>query len=292
VYNDFYATAEGPTLKVVPGQGYADVIIRMINPNEIQDELDYQGKIRGPQKICPYEASDGEQLDEDEWNILSDLGWSVFSILFSAPIAPQEARWLRLRGKTGVHPGNCSFFLERWVRTLCREMTDTYEIAGPIDVRHRIIEWLKPGGTYTQGKLSAKALSFSLLKLQSLQDKLLNKGMSAPNTETIIRDWRINVFGPTYRRSDTPIAWGDIQPCGGLYNRISARTGKVEECFQWKAGQVNVKPQIAGGMFGARIVAHKIPWFVLLVPWIALFLSLISLLTRMDVQKLLHLNGR
>jgi hypothetical protein len=127
-----------------------------------------------------------------------------------------------------------------------------------------------------------------MLKVQSLAKKLIACGIEAAGTKTVVKDLRINVFTQRYRRIDDPMFWGDIVPCGGLYNKLGGLEGAEEErCYQWKAGEDNVPLQYRrDGTIGARIVAHDIPNIVLLLPWcgvLALLVALLALLTRPDV---------
>ena len=97
-------------------------------------------------------------------------------------------------------------------------------------------------------------------------------GIEAPETETVIKDWRINVFTDFYRRIDEPSFWGDIKPAGGLSNLIVDKDGNGETVVQWKAGDSIVTPQ-QKGHFGARIRAHELLLLVPLLPWISIVLA-------------------
>ena len=117
---------------------------------------------------------------------------------------------------------------------------------------------------------------FSLLELQSLQQVLVNKGIAAPGTKTVIKDWRLNLFA-NYRRVDDPAYWGDISPCGPLLNTIKNRDGRLEGCYQWKAGDQNIKRQNQDGRFIVRIRAHDIPVITLVLPWLSFLLAVFGI---------------
>jgi hypothetical protein len=284
IYNDFYGTPE-TLFEVRPGDGYAELVVKLINPSDIRKILDYKGYLRGPQNLTPYAPSDSDELDADEWKILSELGFSVFSVKFAMPIAAGEARWLRLRGQTGLLRHNRYIFVERWARRLCGQLVHRFEIAGPLDVHHRIVSFLRAAGVYQppRHRSGHDGTKYSMLKVQSLQHKLLSHGLEADNTETVVKDWRVNVFDRGYRRVDEPISWGDIRPCGGLYNTIRSRSGRELHAYQWKAGHQNAPSPTADGKFGVRIRAQDIPLIVLVLPWLAFALGVTALLSRPDV---------
>lgn len=274
-YNRFYD--HDPKLDRKEGTGYTELKLTMTDPRDITQPLGYRGFIRGRQALSAFAVTDKEPLTTDEWRILGALGWSAFTLTFDDPLIPREARWLRLEGRTGLIPGNRYHWLEYWLRKLGRLLTHTFEIAGPVDVCHRVISWLQAGAAYS-GKTRAE--QFSILTLHSLQEKLLVRALLAPGTETFVRDWRINAFPRSYRHCDEPTYWGDVRPCGGLLNQICDRSGKSEDCYQWKAGERNVPSQTDRGTFGARIRAHDIPAIVLMAPWLALAVSLLTLASR------------
>jgi hypothetical protein len=161
--------------------------------------------------------------------------------------------------------------IEYWPKKLCGLVCHTFEIAGPRDVRHRIISALQAAGTVSQGNASYGDYREELL---DLQQKLLRQGIEAPDTITDVKDWRINVFTDYYRKVDEPTFWGDIKPAGGLSNPLMDKDHNVDKVLQWKGGDAFVPPQHKG-FFGARIRCHDIPLITPVLPWIALGLVLV-----------------
>lgn len=281
--NQYYQTPS-TQLAIKHVDGDAELTVRSVNPNDLRTWLDYSGHITGPHSLLPYELCDGDQLDQDEWKILNMLGWSVITLKFQSPMLPSTPRWLRLAGRSGVMPQNRRPRLDRWIKVACGILADTFEIIGPLDVEYRIVSFLRAASTWNG---DTPVVRYSSLKLQSLQEKLINRGIGAPGTETIIQDWRLNVFGRNYRYIDEPIAWGDLRPCGNLYNALPPNVqGQTESAFQWKGGTRNVPEPGFGGFFSARLRAHVVPSWVLFVPWIGLLVGSLALLTRPDVIKL------
>ncbi len=267
--NRFYQTEE-THLTINNQPGVDEIVIEMPNPNNITAPLPYTGLVKGRRHLTVYQPSSPDSmLNNVQWDILSALGWSVFTIRFEEKITHEEPRWLRLQGRNGIIHQNEMHGLEYVLRKLCGLLTHTFEIAGPMDVRHRIISALKGAGVAT-GDPTVSVLRGEFL---DLQNKLLTIGMEAANTETVVKDWRINVFTDYYRKIDEPSFWGDIKPAGGLSNPIRDRHGNVEVCLQWKAGEANIDRPTNKKMFGARIRAHDIPLIVPLVPWIALLFA-------------------
>lgn len=211
---------------------------------------------------------------------MASLGWSVLTIKFQIPMDPQEPRWLRLCGKTGILPQNVQFWLERELRKACGILRDSFEIAGPVDVKYRLVKSLNAASLSDVSGIAGK---FSLLKLQSLHHKLLSLGVMSSGTKTEYVDWRINVFGRSYRRYDQPSAWGDVVIAGALHNQIITRDGRSEYAFQWKAGKSHIPNPKASEMFGARLQAYIIPSYLLALPWVTFALALLALFTRPDV---------
>jgi hypothetical protein len=152
---------------------------------------------------------------------------------------------------------------------------------GPLDVRHRILTAVGGAGIRSAGD---EAHQYSMMRIQSLQSKLITRGIQAADTNTWVTDWRLNVFNRGYRRIEEPNYWGDIKPCGALANAVSHTSGDSEYCFQFKAGSKNIIPA-TNGMFGARLLAHDIPLLTQAMPWVALTIALFAFLTRPDVLK-------
>jgi len=277
-YNEFYST-EYTSRTVVPLAQEDRITITMIDPSDVTKTLDYNGSVRGSQSLGPYEVSDDQQLTEYEWKILSELGWSVFTIKFTLPMKPKEPRWLRLHAETGVLPKNQMSGFERFLKRYLGVLVDKFEVAGPLDVRHRILSVLKATGMHKTSGTREEAISRMLR--QDLYDKLVTRGIECPGTATLIKDWRLNVFTAFYRRCDEPTWWGDIMPCGPLINQLKSNSSELPvECYQWKAGDNNVSNKALNGFFGVRIQAHDEPLFRLLLPWIALAIALTSLALR------------
>jgi len=117
------------------------------------------------------------------------------------------------------------------------------------------------------------------LTLHSLQHRLLTKGLQAPGTETVLKDWRISLFAEHYRRLDEPTSWGDVIPSGALLNVLRSHSGRTINCYQWKAGDHNLPALASGGYFLIRVRAHDLPLAVLMLPWLGLLFSVLLLLT-------------
>jgi hypothetical protein len=273
-FNRFYQTRE-THLNVQNKTGFDEISIEMPNPNDITKTLNYGGYLKGRRRLTVYQVGDNDSiLSEVQWDILSELRWSVFTIHFDESIEFEKARWLRLQCRNGIIHQNRIPRFEYAAKKLCGLATHTFEIAGPLDVKHRIISALKSAGAVSEGNPSYGAFREELL---DLQQKLLCNGIERANTETIVKDWRINVFTDYYRKEDEPSFWGDIKPAGGLSNTITDRDGNDERVLQWKAGDLIVAPQHRGH-FGARIRVHEIPLIVPFLPWIALSIGCTSLL--------------
>jgi hypothetical protein len=280
-YNDFYST-ENTRRRVDYLPQSIKLTVTMIKPTDVAAEVDYVGFICGRQYLIPYEVENGQRLDTDEWSVLSGLGWAAFTIKFEFPIQPNEPRWLRLRADTGTLAPNRMLKLERWVRQGVGLLMHKYEVAGPFDVRHRIETVVKAGGAIQLPDRRENVLSIQIL--HGLGHKLIEKGARCPGTITLIRDWRLNVFADNYRRCDQPTWWGDITPCGPLINSFKTKSGRVVECYQWKAGADNLKPQLWEGYFGVRMQAYEIPLLTLMLPWIGILLALLALLMERDLR--------
>jgi len=277
--NRFYQTDETALILTPKGEGTVAVTVKIPNPNKITEKLSYNGEIREGQTLTPFTPAEGEIITDTQWKILSFLGWSIFTLKFDRPIAFNEARWLRLRGITDVLPQNSYFIVEYWARKFSGILIHNYEFTGPVDIRHRFKSALE-AATTTVSRLTP-AGEFSLLELLSLQAKIA-EGMEAQSSKTVVRDWRLNMFDGRYRSVDVPTAWGDICPCGGLFNMVKVRPGSVEKWYQWKAGELNVIPQVHGGFFTVHVRARAIPVFVLLIPWISLLLAALAFSTRKE----------
>jgi len=269
-FNRFYQTQE--THLTINNQcGCDEVIVEMPNPNDIAKTLPYTGFLKHRSRPLPYQISGPESiLSPEQWTILSQLGWTVFTITFPEPIQFEEARWLRIQCRNGILHQNRMPLPEYWIKKLCGLITHSFEIAGPKDVEHRIVSALRAAGTVTHNESAYTEYRGELLDLQR---KLLSQGIQAPDTTTIVKDWRITVFTDYYRKIDEPTFWGDIKPAGGLSNPIKDRNGNVEIVIQWKAGDAIVAPQNKG-FFGARIRAHDIPLLPPALPWIAIGISI------------------
>ena len=272
-FNLFYT--QGPhrlTLEYSePGSTW--VTVAMVDPSDITRHLEYKGLIQGSLSLVPYELTERDRLDDVEWRILSALRWSIFSVKLGRPLQHKEPRWLRLRGQTGTQALNSMGRVERTLRLWTGAHQDNFEFAGPLDVRHRLITHLQAAPLFNPSRESE---GFLLDRLHSLQEKVLSRGLQAPETTTAINDWRINIFPGSYRECDQPSWWGDLEPSGSLSNYIPISDG-FSRCFQWKAGHANIQHPSHGGSFGAWIRTHNRPLILNLLPWIALIISLLAL---------------
>lgn len=276
-YNVFYFT-EFTHLAIDRGLPEDKLTVSMLNPNNVVETVHYEGYIKGSHRLIPYEVAGSEVLTEREWYILSQLGWSAFTIKFDIPMEKNEARWLRLSAETGVLSVNDTGFLDRLVKKYLGILTDTFEIAGPLDVRYRFKNALTAAGV---GGGNSEVEAVSRMVLHSLFDKIITRGVGAADTVTVIKDWRLNVFRRNYTRCDQPHWWGDIIPCGPLVNLIKRRNGIHEECYQWKAGDNNLVNPLHGGFFRVRIQAHDEPMVRVALPWIAFCLGVVNLLWKL-----------
>jgi hypothetical protein len=253
--------------------GVVMVRVSLPDANNALKEKEYAATIRGSQSLVPYEVADQQMLDDIEWRLLSELGWSIFSIKFTRPLGAGESRWLRLRASTGGQPQNRYRSIDRWVTRMLGLLTHHFEIAGPLDIKHRLAITMKAASSLQAGPSAIEQSVHA--KVMTLTDKVLTRGLLAPGTETVVNDWRINVFSGTYRQFDDPVAVGDIQQSGELFNLL-VNPHSREHCYQWKAGEVNV-PQGRSGMFSIRMRANDVPLVTYLAPWIGIAIGLVAL---------------
>ena len=218
-FNDFYKN-EGSRLSVVRKPDHAAVTILIGDPQDVLKDLPYEGEVRGHQELVLYEPADG-QVSVEEWTLLSSLGWSIFTLKFGTPIGERKARWIRLKAETGPLGHNRPPLLRRWIRRATNWQIHSFEIAGPLDVRHRIRSALTAAGLAAGlAKLPAAATGRAEMIRQGLFQKLVTGGIDAPGTSTIVRDWRLNIFAGNYRKCEQPQWWGDIEPCGPILNGL------------------------------------------------------------------------
>jgi hypothetical protein len=285
--NELYvAPSADSELEVKELADRTEITVAMTNPGDIREKLSYKGCIRGEQRLVPYTVAKGEALDVREWEILSRLGWSVFTIEFELPIEPSQARWLRVRGRTGRLNLNQVPWTEWHLRLLARVSTHGFEVVGPEDVRHRMETFLLGAQLFKSDSAAGKELAG---KHHTLHQKLMKEGLEAPGTETEVMDYRINVFPQRYRKCDEPVPTGDIRPCGSGFNFLRTRGGEVLGCYQWKAGRRHAWTADWKGCFVVRIQVHVVSTWVVLMPYLlslaGLFLALIALVTRPDIRE-------
>jgi hypothetical protein len=272
-YNRFYQTKE-THLTRSPQKGFDLVTVDSPDPTNILEQLSYAGVISGPHHLRTFEVAEGERLTTDQWKILSELGWSVWTVKFDTAIDTNSARWLRFRAWSGINRQNKMPSLERFLKRHGGVLVDVFEITGPIDMRYRIVSALKVAGRI-EG--STAAHKYSQLELHRLQQNLLY-AIEAEGTETNVNDWRVNVFAPNYRHIDDLQTNGDIVACGPGKNELRDNTGKIITCYQWKAGSRNIKPQNHHGQFQISMHALDIPNFTIALPWFSLAVGVLGLI--------------
>lgn len=216
----------------------------------------------------------------DQWQLLTNLDFSVQTIKFAKPMLQDEARWLRLGGYSGVGSANRVSKVEYFARKITGYLVHTFEIVSPPDVHHRIASALNAAEV---SRIRTEDLGHAMLELSILRDKLLHRGLSATNTVTRVKDWRINIFKRRYRKLEEISISGDIRPCGDGYNPMKGTDGLDEWCHQYKAGERNLPAQRNGGRFTIRLRAQDLPLFVVVMPLVAFCLSIAAFLTRPDI---------
>jgi hypothetical protein len=272
-YNRFYQSEERH-LNIARKEGFDLVTVDSPDPQNVLDQLPYSGIVCGKHHLTPFELTDGNRLTTDQWTILSELGWSVWTVKLEMPLERDSSRWMRFRAWSGVNRQNNMPPLERFLKKHGGKLVDFYEITGPIDMRYRIISALK-----TAGALQHQGEEYAHLRMElhGLHQQLLI-ALQSEGTQTIINDWRLNIFAPYYHYIDNISAEGDIAACGPGKNQLRDNTGRVVTCYQWKAGKRNIDPQTNDGRFQIFMHAHDIPNFTIALPWISLLVGVLSLL--------------
>ena len=269
--NRFYRT-ENTSLAIEPLDGRAKVSVGMPDPSDIIQTLYYVGWLQGYRELVPYQLAGDESLTPLEADILEQLEWSVMTLKFQRPLASKEARWLRLAVSTGKLDANRLSWLEEPLRRYTGQLQHKFEIAGPQDMRHRIISALRAAGLARTDSLPRR---YAMASLLGLQDKLLVRGIVAPNTVTDVMDWRVNVFVEAYRQTSEPSYHGDIVPVGGLFNPVGRKpSGQLQWCYQWKSGDGNLDGVTHHGRFSIQFTARELPFVTLFLPWLACALAI------------------
>ena len=272
-YNRFYQTDE-THLSVENKVGLAVVTIDSPDPTNVLEQLAYVGIISGTHHLSTYEIAEGEQLTTDQWKILSELGWSVWTIRFDTPVEADSKRWMRFRAASGTNRRNKMPPVERFLKKHGGVLIDHYEITGPIDMRYRITSALKAASKIAE---TGQDQNHMRLELHGLQQKLLF-ALTSEETVTNILDWRINIFAPKYKDIDNLTTNGDIGACGPGKNELHDKLGNIATCYQWKAGSRNVPDQSNGGFFQIYMRAHDKPNFTIALPWISFVVGVFSLM--------------
>ena len=258
--------------------GYVEVT--MPKPSDPSVDLHYKGNVQGRCQLVPYELNDQTKLDEDHWRLLEWLGWSVYTLKFNQfPIQPGEKRWLRLHASGGVQRQNRRSKSDRRKEKYLGQIRHTFEVAGPLDVRHRVRRYLGLAPVVVAQNELPREYGQAAGIIDELQELLLKKGLEVPDTQTSILDWRINLFWTdSYTDCDEPLPFGDIQPAGGAYNVLLVTKGALLEAYQYLAGE-RFCANNHKGLFRLRVVARRISSGVVgMLPLFAIGLALISLL--------------
>jgi len=241
--------------------------VLLCNPFKVHEKIAYRGWILPGSYITTFQLTDERsKLTKSEWKLLRKLGWSIFTVHFAHPILPQEPRWMRLRGINGMVKNSAILPLERSLRKMIGIHSDTHEIAGPIDLVYRLDEHLSTAAFVT----GVTQYSLLPLKVADLHDRVIKRGIKAENTETVYKDYRINIFPKNHRIVHEPSFWGDILPVGALINSLKTNSGGAETAIQWKAGLGNIESFSNNGMFYTRIRTSDIPTVIYALPWLAL----------------------
>jgi hypothetical protein len=231
----------------------------------------YRGWIRGHLKLTRYQPAQSLPLNDEEWAVLSRLGWAVITIHFESVIPPTEARWLRVFARGGRRPQNIHSFIEYWYRKLCGLLVDTFKIEGPIDLKERIVAYLRAADQF-----APSALDYHMkATLPVVVEKVLTRGIEVANTETVVQDWRINIFWNRYRRIADPVPSGDIVASGPGHT-VLLMDRKSVKCYQFKAGMRN-KVATSLGRFVINISAEDIPLVVPALGWIGILLAIVGI---------------
>jgi len=250
------------------GSGKYEVEVRIRDSKETSHIVPYQGVVKGKQKLTRFEGKAGGALSDDEWRVLNVLGWAVITIHFDSPIEPNEPRWLRLLGRGGRLAQNKVSFLEHLYLKSTGMLVDRFDIVGPIDVKDRIVTHLRTAGQFPASIPLSRALSAST-------EKLLTEGIEAPMTETLVKDWRINIFWRGYRHISDPVLSGDVV-AGPGENWIQFGDGKTVRCFQYRAG-VRSDVSTNSGRFVVSVRALDVPLLIPMLPWIGVALALLGI---------------
>lgn len=272
-YNRMYRSNGGPRVTPNPGGGYL-VSASIRDPKNPTQVISYDGVVRGDVELTRFQPENAASLNDEEWEVLSLLEWSIFTLHLQAPLHYEEARWLRVLGRGGTEPKNRRGVLKNWYYLLTDQLVDTFKIEGPLDVRDKLAADLRSVDEFYPNLLSNRMK----LKLSDVIDKTLINGIEARGTETVIPDWRINILWNGYTRVPGPVASGDVT-AAGVERLVVHSDGTKAPCHQFKAGAKNINPPTAGGKFVIDITAICSPF-----PGLALSLAIISLiLTLLDL---------
>lgn len=272
-HNRMYRSNGGPRVTPNPGGGYL-VSASIRDPKNPTQVISYDGVVRGDVELTRFQPENAAILNDEEWEVLSLLEWSIFTLHLQAPLHYEEARWLRVLGRGGTEPKNRRGVLKNWYYLLTDQLVDTFKIEGPLDVRDKLAADLRSVDEFYPNLLSNRMK----LKLSDVIDKTLINGIEARGTETVIPDWRINILWNGYTRVPGPVASGDVT-AAGVERLVVHSDGTKAPCHQFKAGAKNINPPTAGGKFVIDITAICSPF-----PGLALSLAIISLiLTLLDL---------
>ena len=138
------ASSEASDLSLA--QGAAKVIVTMPDSRDPIKVQPHSGWVKGDILLKHYVAPRMGQLGATEWCLLESGGFSVLTAEFEIPIPPAEKRWLRFKASGGVQQQNRVRPFRRFLQKYMGRLEDLFEIAGPLDVRHRIIQYLRSFG--------------------------------------------------------------------------------------------------------------------------------------------------
>jgi hypothetical protein len=265
--NLFYQSTGTMRVDNPSDDGY-ELKVSIEDPQNPSVQYPYAGWIRGNLKLTRYQLDD-EPLNDQEWAILSRLGWAVITIHFESVIKPSEARWLRVFARGGPRAQNTHPFLEYWYRKLCGLLIDTFKIEGPVDLKERIILYLRAAAPIHLEGLDRK----TQLVLPIVVEKVLRMGLQAPSTDTVVQDWRLFIFWRGYRRVNDPVPSGDIVAITG--SQVTLMDFTRIKCYQFRAG-VRSKQLTSQGRFLVSVSAEDIPVLVPALAWISVVISIFS----------------
>lgn len=275
IENRLYRSNDGPATAQDPDGGLL-VKTSIRDPSDLKTVLQYKGFVRGTVTLTRFHPQGSDPLNDEEWGVLTLLGWSVITLHFTSPIHSEEARWLRVSGYGGIELHNSRSAWSSWYHRWADQVEDSFKVYGPLDIRDKFTLDLLSADEFHPGVIDNE----KKLTLSDVSTKVIQHGLGSVGTITNVRDWRINVFWNDYTSVPSPIASGDIIT-DSIEHIIYHSDGTSAPCHQFKGGDKNKEPT-AGGKFGITIVAvdsAPVPLVVLgvLLSVVSLVVSVLAL---------------